>query len=662
MCGIGGVLEQNHQKIPLLNGYLEEMNRIQRHRGPDGKGIWRHREGFIGLSHQRLSIIDLENSIQPMEDCFSNVITYNGEIYNFEELREELKGYPFKTRSDTEVILASYEKWGTNCVRKFRGMFAFAIWDEKKQRLFAARDRFGIKPFYYTLVDNCFIFASEVKTLIPFLPEFKIDYDALKDYFVFQFCLGKRTLIKGIEELDPAHTLIVEKNGKIKRESYWEVYYHLDFDHTEKYFNNKLQHLIEDSIKFHLKSDVPVGGYVSGGTDSGIISAVASHFLERDGKSFMGFSGRFDEGEEYDESFYAESISKKWNFELNLLTLTSQDFVDSIETILYHLDFPVAGPGAFPQYHVSKMASQSRKVLLGGQGGDEIFGGYTRYLIAYFEQCIKSAIEGTTHLGNFIVTYESIIPNLAALQNYKPLLKHFFKEGLFESLDKRYYRLIDRSSEFKNEILWNELGSYSPFENFIEIFHGSNVGKESYFDKMTHFDFKTLLPALLHVEDRMSMAHGVESRVPFLDHPLVEFAATMPSNIKFKDGSLKRILIESMRHWLPQEVSERKNKMGFPVPLNEWLKKDLKPFIHDLFSSKSFKERGFFDQKAVLENLNTESKFGRKVWGIACLELWLKIFSDTHREKKELFISSAKQKSIQSEAAFQKQDSVLILS
>ena len=219
---------------------------------------------------------------------------------------------------------------------------------------------------------------------------------------------------------------------------------------------------------------------------------------------------------------------------------------------------------------VSQAASREAKVILGGQGGDEIFGGYTRYLIAYFEQCIKAAIDGTTHSGNFVVTYESIIPNLVALQNYKPLMKEFWRDGLFEDLDARYFRLINRAPQLRGEVNLDALGDYSPFETFKTIFNGDNVGHESYFDKMTHFDFKTLLPALLQVEDRVSMAHGLESRVPLLDHELVELAATIPADVKFKDGTMKHVFKHATRSLVPDVIADRKDKMGFPVPLHEW--------------------------------------------------------------------------------------------
>jgi asparagine synthase (glutamine-hydrolysing) len=626
MCGISGIVSTKYSPVKNIRVCLDAMNTLQAHRGPDGEGTWVHEGRFAGFGHRRLSIIDLKTGAQPMADETGNVISYNGEIYNYIELRDELKaGYTFKTTSDTEVILAAYVKWGDDCVNHLRGMFSFAIWDERRRRLFCARDRFGIKPFYYAIVKDTFYFASEVKALLPFMPSIETDPDALKDYFAFQFCLDGKTLFKGVHELKPAFCLSLE-GGSLKARRYWEVYYDLDFVHTQKYFEEELRALLEDTVKVHVRSDVPVGAYVSGGTDSSIVASMASRY-NRDG-DFKAFTGKFDLGELYDESMYARAVADMRGMSLYETSITSSDFIDSIRKVIYHLDYPAAGPGSFPQYIVSRLAAGHRKVVLGGQGGDEIFGGYTRYLVAYFEQCIKAAIDGTMHSGNFVVTYESIIPNLVALKNYKPMLQEFWREGLFEEMDRRYFRLINRASTLDREIRWDTLGDYSPFETFSQVFNQQNVGKESYFDRMTHFDFKSLLPALLQVEDRMSMAHGLESRVPFLDHNLVEFAATMPADVKFKDGMLKMALVRAMRQEIPDIVANRKDKMGFPVPLTEWAKTELKDFIVGIFDTTRAKDRPYFNHDEIMKNLTNEGSFGRKLWGLLSLELWHQEFHD----------------------------------
>jgi len=630
MCGIAGKIHLQGQPIEGLSNQLKQMNKLQSHRGPDGETVWVHPQSYVGFAHRRLSIIDLSTGNQPMNDGYGNTIVFNGEIYNYLELRDELKNiYRFKTTSDTEVILAAYNKWGEDCVLHLRGMFAFAIWDEKKHILFCARDRFGIKPFYYTITKNKeFIFASEVKALLPFSDEVTTDYEGLKDYFVFQFPLGEKTLFKGMRQLLPAHILIV-KNEEIKINKYWEVHYNLDFKHDKQYFQEKLKELLWDSVKIHTRSDVPVGAYLSGGLDSSLISLLGKKALDKQ-NGFMAFNGRFLDGKDYDETEYAKEVVKDRGMELCQVDITEDDFIKNIKKVIYHLDYPVAGPGSFPQYMVSQLAGKHLKVVLGGQGGDEIFGGYTRYLLAYFEQCIKGAIDGTLNNGNFIVTYESIIPNLRSLQSYKPLMQEFWSEGLFAELDRRYFRLVNRGNSLKTVINWEMLEPYSAFDTFQNIFWSKNVGKESYFDAMTHFDFKTLLPSLLQVEDRMSMAHGLESRVPFLDHPLIEFAATIPSNIKFENGTLKNLLKNTFKSVIPKKILDRKDKMGFPVPLSQWMKKGrIYEFVHDIFSSKKAKERSYLNKGFQIDSLiSKEGKFSRSLWGLLSLELWQQEFLD----------------------------------
>ncbi|MFL5926215.1 MAG: asparagine synthase (glutamine-hydrolyzing) [Gaiellaceae bacterium] len=629
MCGIGAILNLRGEPVEALDRRLAHMNELLVHRGPDGDGMWLHERGHAGFAHRRLEIIDLQTGAQPMTDGRGNWITYNGEVYNYIELRDELGHDEFRTTSDTEVALRAYGRWGTRSVEKLRGMFSFAIWDEAEQRLFCARDRFGIKPLYYTVVDGTFICASEAKALLPFLPSIETDLEGLRDYLTFQFCLAGKTLFKGVHELLPGHTLTVQ-NGVVRTERYWEVHYEPDFEHTERYFVDRLQELLGESVALHLRADVPVGSYLSGGLDSSIVASLAAGSV---GSEFRAFTGRFEDGPDYDETPYARELAEWRDFELHETSIGVGDFVDSIHKVIYHLDYPVAGPGSFPQYVVSRLARDHMKVVLGGQGGDEVFGGYARYLLAYFEQCIKSAIDGTMHNGNFVVTYESIIPNLETLREYKPLMQEFWREGLFADLDERYFRLIDRAPGLRGVVEWSVLGDYDPFESFRSIFRAENVGKESYFDAMTHFDFKTLLPALLQVEDRVSMAHGLESRVPFLDHEVVEFAASFPADVKFRNGELKHALKRAAHDVLPPAIRDRKDKMGFPVPLGEWMRDGLSNFLRDIFASKAARDRPYLDPRFDAGSLiESEGKFSRNLWGLLSLELWQESFHDRAAE------------------------------
>ncbi|MEI6628745.1 MAG: asparagine synthase (glutamine-hydrolyzing), partial [Alphaproteobacteria bacterium] len=417
MCGIFGLINRNFPKTDFSKNILA-------HRGPDHFGSYTNHKD-IYLSHNRLSIIGLaESSNQPMHGRNSSVIIFNGEIYNYQDLKKtELSDYPFQSNSDTEVILALYEKYGVDCVQYLRGMFAFAIWDKKNKRLFCARDRFGIKPFYFIKKEKFFGFASEMKALLPFLECIATNHESLSEYLTFQYTLGTETLFKGIYQLMPGHLLVWESDN-LTTKKYWDISYQIDFDNSASYFEEKLYDLLQDSVRHHQVSDVPVGSYLSGGIDSSLISVLASESNE----DFYGsFHGKFTDYPGYDESAYAEAIAESINKDLYTVNIKPQDFTDNISNIIYHLDTPVAGPGAFPQYMVSKLASEHVKVVLGGQGGDELFGGYARYVVAYFEQSIKAAIDGTYKNGHFVVTPESIIPNLTLLQEYKPLIKEFWR-------------------------------------------------------------------------------------------------------------------------------------------------------------------------------------------------------------------------------------------
>ena len=627
MCGIAGVIKLSNEPVPMIERKVAAMANLLAHRGPDGEGTWFSPRGDVGLAHRRLAIIDLSDAAsQPMRGPNGAAIIHNGEVYNYLELRQALGDrWRFRSTSDTETILAAYDRYGDECVDHLRGMFAFALWDERKRRLFCARDRFGIKPFYYAVVGDLFVFASEAKALLPLLPEVATDTGALAEYLTFQFTIGERTLFKGVKQLLPGHALAVE-DGRVRVWRYWDVRYEVDVDHTPVYFRKRLAELLDDSLRLHLRSDVPVGSYLSGGLDSSLIAILAA---KADSANRVPFHGKFTAYPGYDESTYARTVAQAAGNTLYEIDITADDFRDHIKDVIYHLDVPVAGPGSFPQYMVSRLASQHLKVVLGGQGGDEIFGGYARYLLAYFEQCIKAAIDGTYQNGNYIVTIESIVPNLGVLREYTPMIREFWRDGLFGALDERYFRLIDRSSDMTDEVDWSRLDKERVFEDFRAIFSNrDNVPRDAYFDSMTHFDFKCLLPALLHVEDRMSMAHGLESRVPFLDHPLIEFAATVPADVKFAGGDMKHLLKSAFARQLPKTVLGRRDKMGFPVPLQEWFHGELNDMINDVFRSEQARTRPFINSDAVLANFDQAGRFSRKVWGLLSLELWHQCFHD----------------------------------
>ncbi|NPV90655.1 MAG: asparagine synthase (glutamine-hydrolyzing) [Firmicutes bacterium] len=623
MCGIAGIV-----------GYSNTVERknmldILAHRGPDGEGEYVSPDGAVWMGHRRLAIIDPEGGQQPISNEDGTVwVVFNGCIYNYLELTQTLRrrGHRFRSYTDTEVIVHAYEEYGEDCLKYFIGMFSFAVWDEKKQTLFCARDRLGVKPFYYWQDDAGFLFASEIKALLAAgRIEAVEDRDSLQEYLVFQTVLADKTLFKGVKKLLPGYYLLLGKNGEIiKNQQYWDLNFNMDFDHTEEYFIDRLRVLLEDSVKIRLRSDVALGAHLSGGLDSSTMVCLAS-MLNSTGESLKTFTGAFDEGPEFDESHYARLVSEKAGTEYLQVNPGSQDFVDLLPRIIYFMDEPSAGPGVFPQYMVSRLASEHVKVVLGGQGGDEIFAGYARYLIGYLEECLKGAIEETEGRAQYAATLSSIIPSLPMLQQYVPMLRYFWSDGLFESQEKRYFRLMDRSGGVKDiynpDIFCDGVKVFKEFEN---IFSGSNAG--SFLNRMLYFDIKVHLPALLHVEDRTSMAWGLESRVPLLDHRIVELIASIPPVIKFKGGQPKYLFRKAVKNIVPEKVMERKDKMGFPVPLHLWFKGSLRDFACDTLLSSQAKSRGIFNPEALEKAIVNEKDFGRLIWGALCLELWFSSF------------------------------------
>lgn len=628
MCGLAGIWHSEEFVEPKR---LQAMALAIAHRGPDDSGVFYADNQRLGLAHRRLSIIDPERGKQPMssEDGALTVV-FNGAIYNYLELRRTLiaKGHPIHSYSDTEVLLYAYREWGEHCVDKFIGMFAFAIWDEKNQTLFCARDRIGIKPFYYSFDGKTLRFASEIKALFAdsrMKPE--SNSQGIADYITFQFCLNEKTMFKDIVKLEPGYSMTLRKTstGLVKHSRcYWDVEYEMDIIHDEAWFVDQLAALIDDSIQMHLRSDVPIGAHLSGGLDSSAVVCLASKHLN--GESLHTFTGAFSEGPQYDETRYAKLVAQAVGAQYHETYISGGDFSEILPRLMFYMDEPLAGPGVIPQYYVSKLAAQHVKVALGGQGGDELFIGYARYMVAYLEQCIAGAIDSNVS-ENHAVTLDSIVPNLPLLQTYKPMVQHLFSKGLFGAADSRYFALIDRS-EGMSHLFHPSISSngYSPFSAFQAIFN--RKGLHSFINQMTYFDLKGSLPALLHVEDRTSMAASMESRVPLLDHRLVEFMAKIPPNIKFAGGRMKHLFKEAVINTVPKAISERTDKMGFPTPLTEWTKGSAKDFVMETICSQAAANRDVFNIAEIKKILGQEKSFGRVVWGLLCMELWHKTYID----------------------------------
>lgn len=629
MCGIAGIITHNRPLDDRVQ-VLEEMLRRLAHRGPDDSGI-EHCSGHALLGHRRLAIIDIEHGRQPMLSSDGRyLLICNGEIYNYLELRQTLiqQGEKFKTFSDTEVLLRLLIREGENALGRLNGMFAFVFYDRKTNHWLAVRDHFGIKPLYYTRAGEEFVFASEIKALLAHPDiEARRDDQALHQYLTFQFCLEDRTLFRNIKKIKPGHLIRGHGPDIIDDVCYWDTDYRIDQYHTEQYFTDKLRDLMADSVRLQLRSDVALGGYLSGGLDSSLVCAMAAEHLQ---SPVPMFHGRFAEGPEYDESAHARELAEFAKGKYLEVVPSANDFVKELPDLIYSLDEPLAGPGLFPQHQVSRLAREHVTVVLGGQGGDEIFGGYARYLVGYLEQALKGAIFETQEEGRHLVTLESIIPQLPLLRQYHPLLSHFWSEGLFEPMDARYFRLIDRSQGLRgllNPELFDLFDHERLYAEFQAVFNHPET--KSYINKMTHFDQKTLLPALLQIEDRVSMAVSLESRVPLLDTRIVDLVTTMPPPLKFQGGAPKHILKKATRSILPASILKRKDKMGFPVPLKEWMKQGpVRDFAGDVLLSRSSRERGIYRPQALESMIDDQGVGGRQLWGALCLELWHRNFID----------------------------------
>jgi asparagine synthase (glutamine-hydrolysing) len=627
MCGIVGIINKNRNPVELA--VLTQMAETLDHRGPDDEGHFI--DGHVGLYHKRLAIIDLVAGHQPMTSG-NLTIVFNGEIYNYIELRESLKqsGHEFQTNSDTEVILKMYEEYGLDAISKLNGMFAFLLYDREKNRMIATRDHFGIKPLYYYSNDEYLLFASEIKTLLhhPAVVA-EPDHDAIQEYLTFQYVIGDATLFKGIRKVPPAHYYVIDLAlPHFRTVRFWESQFTVDTHHTEEYFIYTLRRLLEDTLRMQIRSDVPVGTYLSGGVDSSIVTMLASQNYRGRLKTF---TGGFHEGPEFDETIYAREVAAACDAEMLMIYPTDLDFIDNLPRLIYHMDEPVAGPGLFPQYMVSRLASNEVTVVLGGQGGDEIFAGYTRYVVAYLEQALKGAIFETNEEGEHIVSLQSILPNLPVLQQYIPMLRQFWKNGPFEDMDRRYFSLIDRMGGDMSLLSQDFCACYDRENMFARFQHMFNRPDTlSYFNKMVNFDMVASLPALLQVEDRVSMAVSIESRVPLLDHRIVDLVTSMPPWMKFKGAEMKYILKKTVKDLLPPKILQRKDKMGFPVPLHLWAKNRARDFFRDVLLSSACRDRGLFDVPQVERLISHDEPFSRRLWGILNLELWFQQFIGKH--------------------------------
>lgn len=636
MCGICGFVNYRSQN---KNAILNRMTDILVHRGPDDTGTIILEKGAIGLGHRRLSIIDLsERGRQPMSNEDGSLwITYNGEIYNFKEIRKilEQKGHIFKSSTDTEVIIHSYEEWGIDCINKFIGMFAFAIWDSHRERLFLARDRLGIKPLYYTLFKKeCLAFASEIKSLL-MIPE--VDRQAslknIINYVLFLWSPDSATPFEGIFKLLPGYYLVYE-HGSIKTVSYWDIEFKEE-KHHEEFYKNKILELLEDSVKFRLISDVSLGMFLSGGVDSSLILAIMKKFSKENTITYtVGFGKEQLKYDICSDDIYYSRIVKDFIRGVNYNEILLEPDVAKVwPKVVWHMDEPIGDPAALSTYLICKAAKEKATVMLSGMGGEEIFGGYPRYLAMK----LSSRYSYIFRLFNNRFLF-SIINSLPAskpgmfmevFRNLKKFLKSAnlpFSErylGYFS-----YYSQDELKKLIKGNDYFTEIKGL-----FIEKYF-KKADNYNFLNRILYVDQKTFLPSLnLTYTDKASMAASVEVRVPLLDHRLVEFSACVPPDYKIRGLKQKYILKKAAERFLPKEVVWRK-KAGFGAPVRAWVKnKKIKEMIYDLLSKESINRRAIFNYAEINKILNNNFT-GREdnalqIWELLTLEIWFRTFIDS---------------------------------
>ncbi|MCL4539964.1 MAG: asparagine synthase (glutamine-hydrolyzing) [Bacteroidetes bacterium] len=623
MCGITGIFNLTGEPVSI--NILKRMTDVVRHRGPDGEGFWV--DSFVGFGHRRLAIIDLSPlGHQPMQnEDGSLIISYNGEVYNFHNIRAELqaKGYTFRSRTDTEVLLKAYQEWGKECIKKFNGMFAFAIWDKRDNSLLLARDRYGIKPLYYYLEKGIFLFASEIKSMIEH-PAFsvKVNVRALNEYFSFQNVFSDLTLFDGVRMLPAAHTLSIRLGdpGSLRLERYWDYEFHEEEKMDEVEYTRELVRLFEQAVNRQLVSDVEVGSYLSGGMDSGSVTCVAGKSF----KSLKTFTGGFDlssaSGLElgFDERAKAEFLSNIYKTEHYEVVLKAGDMERVMPQLIWHLEDPRVGQ-SYPNYYVARLASKFVKVVLSGAGGDELFAGYPW---RYYRAVVNDGFDD--YVDKYYRYWQRLIP---------------------DSMKPKFY-----SPDIYPDIL-----EYPTKDVFRQVLNGGKPtpsSPEEYVNLSLYFEIKTFLHGLLEVDDKLSMAHSLETRVPFLDNDLVDFAMKIPVKYKLRDlnnavsinenevasktekyfqqtNDGKLILRQALATYVPAQYTDSV-KQGFSAPDGSWFRGESINYIRDLLFDRRARIYDYIQPEAAHALMN-EHFCGQKnrrllIWSLVNFEWWLRTF------------------------------------
>jgi asparagine synthase (glutamine-hydrolysing) len=631
MCGIAGIVGNR----TVSEAEVRLMSDAISHRGPDGDGVF-VRDG-VGLGHRRLSIIDLEGGRQPMSNGDGSIwITFNGEIYNYQELRRRLEPrYPFKTQSDTEVIIHLYEEYGDECVNHLRGMFAFAIYDFENCRLLMARDHLGQKPLYYADQQGTLAFASEIKALLAHNPDLRrVNDDALHEYLTLRIITPPRSMFRGVHKLPPGHILVRTRDGASEVRRYWSLRYEPKHSMGYDDLMEALDAKIEEAVNFHMVSDVPVGAFLSGGLDS---SLVVSMMSRRDTGAFKTFSGDVPYAS-YSELPYARMVAEKYGTDAHELTIVPS-VVRGLPKLVRFLDEP-SDPLSTCLYHIAELARKHVKVVLGGDGGDELFGGYDRYY------------------GNRYVSYYAMLPEVVRRRVIGPLLRLVPEGHWYRSMSHRlqwvdqmsYYSAGERYakslgyfyfSEGYRKSLYTEqfnrsIGAFDPDASIKHYFSADNA--RDLVDRMLYADSMTRMPDHpVMILDRMTMAHGLEARSPFMDHELAEFCAQLPARYKVRGHHLRYIQTRLAEKYLPQALIRRK-KQGFSSPLTYLLADEFRLLYRSLLKDSRLVASGYFHKPAVDELLNKHlsggADHGQRLWQLCNAEVWYRMHIEQQGEEE----------------------------
>jgi len=629
MCGIAGIIASD-QLAPDDSARAVAMRDILSYRGPDGAGMYTDDRAI--LTHRRLSIVDLAGGHQPLSNEAGDVwVTYNGEIYNHADVRPHLEaaGHTYRTRSDTETIVHAYEQWGDECVHRFRGMFAFGIWDARRRRLLLVRDRLGVKPLYWAVIGDRLLFASEIKAILESgLIAARPNRAVFSEVLATRGTAGVETMFEGIFKLLPGHRLIFE-DGRVRTERYWEL--PLDGPDPElarlgdAAIIERFRTLLQESVRLRLMSDVPLGMFLSGGIDSSAIAALMAREIDRPVDTFsVAFADR-----RFSELAYARAVARAIGANAHEIVIDDRDFFTALPRLVWHEDEPIAHPSSVPLHFVSMLARQHVTVVLTGEGSDELLAGYGKYPRAVVNWRAGAVYESMIPAALRARIAHSVIPRLPgragryARRSFLAMPRNVSAMFLdnFAGMPVRQQR----------ELLSAEaLTGCDPYASSLAYFHQVN-GASGILGRLLHTDMKTYLVELLMKQDQMSMSASIESRVPFLDHVLVEFAARLPDRLKLRGFTTKRILREALRGLLPEQILSRR-KMGFPVPFAQWTRDRWQPVVRDVLLDRRTRERGLINPAAVERLLDAHRdgtvNAGDAIWALVNFELWFRTFID----------------------------------